>query len=65
MNVGDYLAHDCGDWWLYRLPDGRQVRVDINGPLRFAVDVEGGVRLSGQTSEQVEELLRRLVAGRG
>lgn len=64
MNPDDLLVDDCGDWWLYRLPDGRLVRVDIHGPLRFAVDIEDGAQLTGLTTEQVETTLRQLAGER-
>ncbi|MEU4165170.1 MULTISPECIES: hypothetical protein [Micromonosporaceae] len=47
-------------WWLYQLPDGRQVRVDVDRrPLRWSVDITGGDQLYGLTTEQVEALLHR------
>ncbi|MGY4900055.1 hypothetical protein ACWEEK_31310 [Micromonospora aurantiaca (nom. illeg.)] len=61
-NADDLLIdRDVSGWLLYQLPDGRQVRVDVDTrrPLHWAVDIEGGDQVDGLTTEQVENLLRR------
>lgn len=47
-------------WWPYQMPDGRQVRVDVDRrPLRWTVDIQDGDQVDGLTTEQVQALLRR------
>jgi len=64
MDLNAYLEFDGCDWWLYRLPDGSAVRIAGDGPMRFSIDVEDGETLCGQSTEQAEALLRRLIGNR-
>lgn len=62
----DLLIDQDLSWWLYRLPDGREVRVDVDRrPLRFRVDVQDGELAEGLTTDQVEELIARLAVASG
>ncbi|GIJ28321.1 hypothetical protein Vqi01_34830 [Micromonospora qiuiae] len=66
-DLDDLLVDNAAaGWLLYRLPDGRGIRVDVDvrHPLRWCVDVEGGDQVDGLTTDQVEALLRREAGGR-
>ncbi|KAB1928475.1 hypothetical protein F8271_29075 [Micromonospora sp. ALFpr18c] len=58
------LDRDVSGWLIYQMPDGRQVRVDVDTrrPLRWTVDIPGGDLVDGLSTEQVEALLRREAA---
>ncbi|SBT63082.1 hypothetical protein GA0070622_0022 [Micromonospora sediminicola] len=47
-------------WWLYQMPDGRKIGVDVDTrrPLHWTVDIPGGDLVDGLTTEQVHALLR-------
>jgi len=59
------LDRDVSGWLIYQMPDGRQVRVDVDTrrPLHWTVDIPGGDLVDGLTTEQVEALLRREAGG--
>ncbi|WP_018589032.1 hypothetical protein [Salinispora arenicola] len=61
MEIDDLLLdRDVSGWLIYQMPDGREIRVDVDSrhPLHWIVDIPDGDRLSGQTTDEVQALLR-------